>query len=224
MPGAYWVDADLDFIDQISARAENSIIIIGPSRASCLSAAGVGLLSFNAPFSSFLTKVSDFLKNFSNDFSQVGIVQGFSFSISRPVVSIYSVGSNTPAFVNQLSPQGIIQLNRIVTSAGNFEYLIKQQVGEDNSLGNLLQIKTPFFKVKISNPFFANEYSDVISENTATKPFGIGLICYSEMTSNPIAKIYFEECKIVNVGSSLIVGQSLMSENVSVMCHRRVVL
>ncbi|RUM27813.1 MAG: hypothetical protein DSY42_09405 [Aquifex sp.] len=210
---ANWVEIDLDYIDQIIARAENTIILIGLPRVRMISPISRALFLFNYSYSETLSKILDIVKSFSSDFITVGMVQGLSFNVIRQRATVFELGKERPTFLT--SPSSIVSLgiSRLIAYSDSLFKKFTSTIPDDDGFINWSQFEDP-------SKFDASLYrtEDVIF------PFGIGLIIYSERDIRPIAKLYFEGCKLESLGSVITTGNPITVENVQIIGHRVVQL
>lgn len=199
-----WVEANLDYVDQIIARAENTIILIGLPRVRMISPISRALFLFNGPYSNILSKIVDVVKSFSSDFITVGLVQGISFNVLRQRAPIFELGKERPAFLTGPSSMVSLGISRLIAYSDSLFKKLTSVVSEN---------KDP---IKFDASLYRTE--DVIF------PFGIGLIIYSENRIRPIAKLYFEGCKLESLGSVISTGNPIVVESVQVVGHRVVQL
>ncbi|NPB03605.1 MAG: hypothetical protein GXO39_04235 [Thermotogae bacterium] len=203
----YWVEVDLDYADQVAARAEYTLVLIGPSRARYLSPVGKALFAINAAVDATLAEVLNFIQNLNEELKPVGMCQDVNFQTFRGRMPIGELGSAMRAFVSEKTTTVQAYLNRLVASVPSFLKKIKEEQVPD-ALRDAPE-----------------ESFDMGLHGRGSKwPFGLGLVFYAELSQAPIGRLYIEACKIQSIGSAVGEGMPVTYEQIGIIGHRIVQL
>jgi len=198
-----WVQVDLDYADQIAARAEYTLVLLGPPRVAHLSGATKALLTANEPYhTGAINKLMNLLGSLTSELKAIGLAQGVGFSVYRQRIPVTELGSEMMAFVSGQTTQAQVSIQRLVVDNPNF---IKE--AKDTAPSDLNDSPKSMF--------------DAGLHGKASKwPFGLGLVFYAELSDKPIGKLYIEACKIVSLGTQISSGAPVIYEGIQIVGHR----
>jgi hypothetical protein len=201
-----WATTDLDWVDQIAAKSQYTLVVVGPPRAALLSAASRQLFEANPTFhSSTLQKVLEFIQSMDSELKAVGMAQGVNFSVSRQRMPVQEVGSAMMGLASAPTTMVSVYIQRLIAASENMVRISKNDVP-----GQLRDTTT-------QNPFDA-----ALHGKAAEWPFGLGLFFYAEADGAAIGKVYIEHCKITGLNVGVQAGGPVIFENVQIMAHRAV--
>ena len=209
-----WVEVNLDFADQLAARSEYTTLFLGPPRARMLSPIEKALFAMNSASNSTFGSLLSIFKSLSPGIELLGMAQGISFSVSRGRTPIAEMGYERPLIAS--SPMTLVQIgiSRLIAAKENFTKKVTNV-----SLPEPLQEEGGGL---LSSFIESANYDLNLHREESYWPFGLGVIFAAEFNAAPIAKLYFENCKIVAIGSQVSAGQGIIMENVQIISHRGV--
>lgn len=195
----HWVEVDLDYADQIAARAEYTLVVIGPPR--------VRNFTSDALWAKYLIKndsLSALVAAMGKELKPVGLANGVSFSVSRQRIPIMEIGSELMAYASSQTSMAQVTINRLIADASSFVKKIKENVVPEP-----LRDTVPETSIDFSLHGKADKW-----------PFGMGFVFYADLNSSPIGKVYLEHCKIIGIGTTIGAGQPVIYEGVQILAHR----
>lgn len=168
-----WVQVDLDYADQLAARAEYTLVLLGPPRVAHLSGATKALLTASEPYKTdAINKLTELIGSLTSELKPIGLAQGVGFSVYRQRMPITELGSEMMAFVSGHTTQAQVSIHRLIVDNPNF---VKEAKGMAPAELN-------------DSP---KSMFDAGLHGKASKwPFGLGLIFYAELSGKPIGKLY----------------------------------
>ena len=195
----HWVEVDLDYADQIAARAEYTLVLIGPVRAR--------MLTSDALWAKYLVQndaLSTLVEAMGKGLKPVGLAQGITISNSRQRIPIMELGSELMSFVSGQTSMAQIGINRLIADADSFLKKVKKATVPSD-----LQDTVPEKRMD-----FALHGKD------SKWPFAMGLLFYADLDQEPIGKLYVENCKVVGIGGTIGAGQPVIYEGIQIIAHR----
>jgi len=201
--GDYWVEVDLDYVDQIAARAEYTLITIGPVRARLLSPVGKALFAINTAVSGTLAEVMNLLQNLAGELKPVGMARQIYFGVQRGRYPIQEIGSDMLGFASDTTTMVNVGISRLIAGVSSFLKKVKTETAPE-----------------ILNDAPDQDIDFGLHGKASKWPFGMGVIMYAELNASPIGRLYIENCKIVSMSTGTGQGQPVMYEDIQIMAHR----
>jgi len=197
----YWTELDLDYVDQIAARAEYTVLFFGPPRINMLSPIEKAVFSVKSSVNDTLGSLLNVLRRFSPQLEVIGAAQSISFSSVRPRTPVPEIGYERPVIVSSpnVSVQAII--SRLV-------------IPYDNLMKKATRASWLLARFDLGGMDFNHHRIETLY------PFGLGIVMSNELNASPVAKLYLEGCKIVGVSGQITAGQSIVVETIQVVGHR----
>jgi len=195
----HWVEIDLDYADQLAARAEYTLILIGPAR--------VRMIGNNAQWAKYLVEnanLSTLIASAGKDLKPLGLAQGINFSVSRQRVPIMEIGSELMALVSSQTSMAQVSIQRLIADVDSFLKKVKRNLVPPQLRDTLAESKVDF----------------ALHGKGDKWPFGMAMLLYADLSEKPIAKLYVEHCKVVGIGTTIGAGQAVMYEGVQILAHR----
>lgn len=196
----HWVEIDLDYVDQLAARAEYTLIFIGPAR--------MRMINSNELWSKFPiyknVKLEELVAAAKKELKAFGMAQGVSISVSRQRIPVMEIGSELMALASGQTSFVQASIQRLVADSPSFLKRVKEDLLPDS-----LKDTVPEGSIDFSLHGKGDKW-----------PFGMGFVFYADLTDGPIGRIYLEHCKVAGIGSQVAAGQTIMYEGVTVIGHR----
>jgi len=201
-PTNNWVEVDLDYADQIVARAEYTFIFIGPPRVSNLSGSIFQAIYYGLKNKDLASVLEE--GKVGTKLVPLGLAQGIAISNSRRRVPIIEIGSELMGFVSDQTTFAQISIQRLIADSDSF----------------LKKVKTSIVPEDLRDTVPDNKLDFTLHGKASKFPFGMALILYTDISSEPIGKLYRENCKVMGISSNVGAGQSVLYEGVQIVAHR----
>jgi len=197
----YWTEVDLDFVDQISARAEYTVLFFGPPRVRMLSPIEKAIFSVKTSGNDFFNAILNIARRLSPQLEVIGAAQGISFSQVRNRSPMSEIGSERP----------VILTSPITYTQATISRLF---IPYDNLLKKATKASWIFSQPDLGGV-------DVNFHRFETLfPFGVGIVMSNEVNATPVARLYMEGCKSVGFASQVNAGDIVILETVQIVGHR----
>ncbi|RUM27812.1 MAG: hypothetical protein DSY42_09400 [Aquifex sp.] len=202
-PNNNWVEVDLDYADQVVARAEYTFIFIGPPRVKDLSQRNILQAIYYGVKNKDLSSILEGEK-VGTKLIPLGLAQGLAISNSRRRIPVVEIGSELMGFVSDQTTFAQVSIQRLIADNDSFLKKVKSKIVPED-----LRDTEPDSRLDFALHGKASKF-----------PFGMALILYTDISNEPIGKLYIENCKVMGISSTVGAGQSILYEGIQIVAHR----